>query len=49
MWFYSAVVVVALVHQLLYLGTESGRGLVVFKGMPDVCVRHLGLLGILRI
>ena len=31
------------------LGTESGRGLVIFKGMPDACVRHLGLLGTLRI
>ena len=28
------------------LGTQSGRGLVVFKGMPNVCVRHLGLLGL---
>ena len=28
------------------LGTKSGRGLVVFKGMPNVCVRHLGLLGL---
>ena len=27
------------------LGTESGRGLPYLKGMPNVCVRHLGLLG----
>ena len=31
------------------LGTESGRRLLYLKGMPNVCVRHLGLLGILRI
>ena len=27
------------------LGTGNGHGLVVFKGVPNVCVRHLGLLG----
>ena len=26
------------------LGTESSRGLLYLKGMPNVCVRHLGLL-----
>ena len=46
MWFESAVVVVALVQQLLFVGTENGRGRTVFKGMPSVCVRHLGLLGL---
>ena len=46
MWFEAAVVVVALVHQLLYSGTENGRELTVFKEMPNICVRHLGLLGL---
>ena len=27
------------------MGTKRGRRLVVFKEMPNVCVRHLGLLG----
>ena len=30
------------------LGTESGRGLLYLRKMPNVCVRHLGLLGTLR-
>ena len=30
------------------LGTKSGRRLAVFKEMPNICVRHLGLLGLIQ-
>ena len=48
-WFESAIVVVALVHQLRYLGPEAVAELLYLKGMPNVGVRHLGLLGLFRI
>ena len=46
MWFYSATDSSGASTIVTVLGTGNGRGIVVFKGMPNVCVRHLGLLGL---